>query len=174
MPSFQQALYRSIIAVLGLLWGAAPAFGQFNWTQQHPATAPSARYGHGMAWDGQRVILFGGITNGGGTISAQTWAWDGANWSLLAPAHSPRWGATSRSAEKWNCWVRQRRQQDRLALPRHRLRRSAGPSQRFQYQPLRRVNRKDTSMGVEGRQHVTGRAGRILETASAQGLTPWR
>jgi len=33
-------------------------------------------------------------------------------------------------------------QQDHLALPRHRLRCSAGPNQRFQYKPLRRINSK--------------------------------
>jgi hypothetical protein len=48
-----------------------------------------------MAYDSasHRIILFGGLTAGG--QQNDTWAWDGAAWQLLHPAHapSPREGA---------------------------------------------------------------------------------
>jgi hypothetical protein len=34
-----------------------------------------------LAWDGSRLILFGGYV--GGADSAETWAWDGTDWTLL-------------------------------------------------------------------------------------------
>ena len=45
------------------------------------------------------------------------------------------------------------RQQDHLALPRHRLRCRAGPSQRLQYQPLGRINRKRGRRSEHARLH---------------------
>ena len=58
------------------------------WTQRHPAHSPAARAFANLAWDGSRLILFGG-SNASGTASADTWAWDGADWTLLTPALSP-------------------------------------------------------------------------------------
>ena len=79
----------AFLALLALCSLATPAFAQLDWQQQHPATAPAARDLHAMAWDGQRVILFGGLTLGGGRIVGDTWAWDGTQWTQLNPAHSP-------------------------------------------------------------------------------------
>ena len=55
------------------------------WTQLAPATSPSARNGHAMAYDAacQRVVLFGGSNLG------DTWEWDGTDWTHLAPSASP-------------------------------------------------------------------------------------
>ena len=55
-----------------------------NWTQMHPLVSPSARSTAQMAWDGSRLILFGGSL-----LDQSTWAWDGANWTQLAPVTKP-------------------------------------------------------------------------------------
>lgn len=54
-----------------------------DWTQIFPATSPSAREGHAMAFDPVRgrVLMFGG--RDGGTYDFDTWEWDGADWTLL-------------------------------------------------------------------------------------------
>ena len=54
-----------------------------------PATSPSARDGHAMAYDvaRQRVVLFGG--NSLTSIFSDTWEWDGSNWTLRSPTTSP-------------------------------------------------------------------------------------
>jgi hypothetical protein len=64
-----------------------------NWTQQSPSVYPPSRAGVdsiSLSYDSanQRTILFGG---GGlnGLAQGDTWAWDGANWSQLAPVGQP-------------------------------------------------------------------------------------
>lgn len=54
-----------------------------NWTLMSPATAPSAREDHALAFDGSRVVLFGGSGN------ADTWLWDGSVWTTASPATVP-------------------------------------------------------------------------------------
>jgi hypothetical protein len=75
---------------LGATWewdGAAGA-----WTQRLPGTAPSARYGHRLAYDAARrvVVLFGGYC-GTGCALGDTWEWDGAagTWTQRTPVVSP-------------------------------------------------------------------------------------
>jgi len=48
------------------------------WTQLLPATRPSKRHLHSMAYDStrDRTVLFGGFTALNGTPSAETWEWD--------------------------------------------------------------------------------------------------
>jgi hypothetical protein len=58
-----------------------------TWTQAAPAHSPSPRTSAQMAWDGTRLMLFGGQTAGG--PSAETWAWNGSDWTLLATASAP-------------------------------------------------------------------------------------
>ncbi len=73
-----------------------------SWTQQTPANSPSARSGHAMAYDvaHQQAVLFGGqVGDGLTTVTstfADTWVWDGNNWTQKTPANSPpaRWGHT--------------------------------------------------------------------------------
>jgi hypothetical protein len=64
------------------------------WHEIRSTRAPSPRVDHAMCWDptGSRVLLFGGIRNGG-AILGDTWAWDGTDWTQLQPpnAPSPRW-----------------------------------------------------------------------------------
>jgi hypothetical protein len=49
-----------------------------SWTQMHPLTSPSPRFGHAMAYDSFRgqVVLYGG-QNGPNAVLNDTWAWDG-------------------------------------------------------------------------------------------------
>jgi N-acetylneuraminic acid mutarotase len=58
-----------------------------NWTEQHPAESPSARYGAAVATLNDQVVLFGGLTPG--TALNDTWVWDGSNWTEQHPATSP-------------------------------------------------------------------------------------
>jgi hypothetical protein len=68
-----------------------------DWLQAATGTAPPARILAGMAFDtvNNRLLLFGG---GDGQASvnpmADTWTYDGVNWTQLHPAHAPapRWG----------------------------------------------------------------------------------
>ncbi|MEZ4368356.1 MAG: kelch repeat-containing protein [Kofleriaceae bacterium] len=59
-----------------------------RWTQLAPATRPSARRHHAMAYDSvrQRVVLFGGDD---GTVRDDTWEWNGTTWELHTPAVRP-------------------------------------------------------------------------------------
>jgi hypothetical protein len=60
-----------------------------TWTQDFPATSPSAREGMGMTYDQSRgeVVLFGGY-DGSGELG-DTWTWDGTTWTQHFPATSP-------------------------------------------------------------------------------------
>jgi galactose oxidase-like protein len=62
-----------------------------NWGNASPASSPSARQGHTMAYDtvhGQ-VVLFGGIASDGVTLLSDTWVWDGISWTQQSPSSSP-------------------------------------------------------------------------------------
>ncbi len=59
-----------------------------DWTQRFPATSPSARMSHRMAYSSVlgTTVLFGGTTSlafGGPPPFADAWAWDGTNWTSL-------------------------------------------------------------------------------------------
>ncbi len=62
-----------------------------NWTQANPATSPVARDGAVMVYDAahSQVMMFGG--SGGQYLQslADTWIWNGSNWTQLSPANSP-------------------------------------------------------------------------------------
>ena len=67
------------------------------WVERTPATSPTARAGHVMAYDSarDRVVLFGGYDESGGFL-ADTWEWNGSTWIERTPATSPparSWGA---------------------------------------------------------------------------------
>lgn len=63
-----------------------------TWTTVVPAGVGPSRYGAGLAFDGQRVLLFGGVDPAQPGSNNQTWAFDGLGWSQLAPATSPPTG----------------------------------------------------------------------------------
>ncbi len=65
-----------------------------NWIPASPTLSPSARTQASMAYDiaRQRIVLFGGMTIGAGQATstmADTWTWDGRNWTQTHPATSP-------------------------------------------------------------------------------------
>jgi hypothetical protein len=65
-----------------------------DWQEMAPANQPPGRLQTSMAFDPitRTVLLFGGL---GGNLTtgrrplADTWSWDGKNWSLLNPDSSP-------------------------------------------------------------------------------------
>src|SRR5215470_6701038 len=77
--------------------GMAPAAAQASsasgptWTQQHPASHPSARSDAAMAYDTatRTAVLFGGETSGDRKVFADTWTWNGSTWTKQAPATHP-------------------------------------------------------------------------------------
>jgi hypothetical protein len=71
-----------------------------TWAQQSPAASPAGIYGGyaaPLAYDANNgnVVLFTNTGPLGLTSTAQTWLWNGINWALQTPAHSPPpcWGA---------------------------------------------------------------------------------
>ncbi|HTK08664.1 MAG TPA: kelch repeat-containing protein [Ktedonobacteraceae bacterium] len=88
------------VSTSGLLLGDTWLWNGTTWTQLQPQRAPTARCGAVMAYsEAQRcLVLFGGEASGGrvGRLLNDTWAWNGALWSLQAvPAPPPeRVGST--------------------------------------------------------------------------------
>jgi hypothetical protein len=68
-----------------------PALETTLWEQRAPATSPAPRYAHGLAFDRARgrTLLFAGAFSSGGFNAADTWEWDGTNWTQRSPATSP-------------------------------------------------------------------------------------
>jgi hypothetical protein len=68
-----------------------------TWTKLSPATSPTARDLHAMAYDGVRkkIVLFGGVVASGKSYVPvnDTWTWDGASWSPGTGSSAPpgRW-----------------------------------------------------------------------------------
>jgi hypothetical protein len=62
-----------------------------TWTQRVPANAPPGRVYHAMAYDSARgvTVLFGGMAAIAPGIMADTWEWDGTNWTQRTPATLP-------------------------------------------------------------------------------------
>ena len=62
-----------------------------NWILKMPANSPPTRFGEAMVYHsaGRRTILFGGHLSSTDSIASDTWAWDGTNWTQLAPLDSP-------------------------------------------------------------------------------------
>src|SRR5207253_11503361 len=71
-------------------------FNGSKWTQQHPATAPSARDDAAMAFDvvHGNTVLFGGRDSVSNYL-ADTWLWSGSTWVQQSPANAPptRWNS---------------------------------------------------------------------------------
>lgn len=65
-----------------------------NWLPASPTIAPSARMQASMTYDiaHQRIVLFGGMAVSAGqtpAVVADTWTWDGTNWTQMHPTISP-------------------------------------------------------------------------------------
>jgi hypothetical protein len=72
------------------------AYSNGQWTKLAPAHQPPPREGSALAFDAlsRGMILFGGSTQpqaqgGQGDILGDTWAFEGGDWSLLAPGMAP-------------------------------------------------------------------------------------
>ncbi|MCA8976355.1 MAG: hypothetical protein KDC98_16670 [Planctomycetes bacterium] len=67
------------------------SFAAAQWSQALPASNPSARIEPQMAYNGVNTVLFGGADVAGfpPTNFADTWTWDGTNWTPQSPATSP-------------------------------------------------------------------------------------
>lgn len=66
-----------------------------NWTQKAVGIpGPLGRINHGMAFDGQEIVMFGGWDSGftGFAVYSDTWVWDGTSWTqkILATHPPPR------------------------------------------------------------------------------------
>ena len=72
-------------AYLGDTW----TYNGTTWTQQSPATSPSARDYSTTAYDAAtaQIMLFGGGTNNG--IAGDTWTYNGTTWTQQSPATIP-------------------------------------------------------------------------------------
>ena len=77
-------------------------YNKNTWTRMNPATAPSPRLYHAMAWDSSsnRIILFGGVSRPFAPVLDDTWAFDleQNTWTKLTPRVSP-------SARAWHVMV---------------------------------------------------------------------
>ena len=78
----------SVPSLLGDTW----VWDGSTWTQKFPKASPPARYQHAMAFDSGhgQVVLFGGLN--GNLLNedfADTWLWDGTNWTQASPQSSP-------------------------------------------------------------------------------------
>ncbi|MGI8552553.1 MAG: hypothetical protein ACR2PL_17455 [Dehalococcoidia bacterium] len=62
-----------------------------TWTQQHPAAGPTARIRAGLAFDAAHsvMVLFGGCCAHNGYDLADTWIWNGSNWTQQTPSTNP-------------------------------------------------------------------------------------
>jgi hypothetical protein len=63
------------------------------WAQATPAARPASRAGHAMAFDDRanQVVVFGGFRSSEiSTIFADTWEWNGTNWTQRTPPVSPQ------------------------------------------------------------------------------------
>lgn len=62
-----------------------------DWVERRPAESPTRRTNHAMAAISGKVLLFGGQAFNGVTevLNAETWVWDGVNWTRLMPGTSP-------------------------------------------------------------------------------------
>ncbi|MCU1452833.1 MAG: fibronectin type protein [Acidimicrobiales bacterium] len=61
------------------------------WEQRSPTSTPTGTLGAAAAFDGigGGAIMFGGQAGPAGNPNAETWRWDGTNWTHLSPAASP-------------------------------------------------------------------------------------
>ena len=62
-----------------------------RWVQQHPATSPAPGVGACAAYDvdTNEVVMFGGVDGIPPVSDANTWTWNGTNWTAHQPALSP-------------------------------------------------------------------------------------
>jgi hypothetical protein len=86
--AYDQARARTVL--FGGYTGALPGMDNQTWlwdgavwTQATPATKPTARRSHNLAYDSDRqvTVLFGGEDITTTSLKQDTWEWDGTNWT---------------------------------------------------------------------------------------------
>jgi len=89
----QTVLYGGYDRGLGGARSDTWLFDGTTWTPATPATNPPPLDTHAMSYDSGRdvVTMFGGLDTGAfpGSITNDTWEWNGTDWSLQSPATSP-------------------------------------------------------------------------------------
>jgi hypothetical protein len=79
--------------ISGVPFGDTWTWDGTGWTQESPATAPTARTSTSMVGDGRDIVLFGGRTWTTSlyqsTDLGDTWLWNGTTWLQRQPATSP-------------------------------------------------------------------------------------
>jgi hypothetical protein len=92
--AYDSARQRTVLfgGYVGMVFSGSPVADTWewdgkNWTQIKPtSTLPPARWKHALAYDSarQRTVLFGGSDINSKTL-ADTWEWDGKNWTQIKP-----------------------------------------------------------------------------------------
>ncbi|MBI1848955.1 MAG: IPT/TIG domain-containing protein [Planctomycetes bacterium] len=61
------------------------------WTRRHPTTSPPLKLWASLTYDARRhrAVRFGGRTPGSDIPTAETWEWDGVDWTQRFPATTP-------------------------------------------------------------------------------------
>src|SRR5438128_2015898 len=79
---------RPIVCVLAAVAMVGGGSGALAMNASNAPAAPPYRDGAAVAYDAahSQVVLFGGSN---GTVLADTWMWDGADWTQRTPAHTP-------------------------------------------------------------------------------------
>jgi hypothetical protein len=82
---------RGRIVMQGFRTSGTWEFDGQAWAKITTAAAPSSRSGHRLAYDQQRgaMVLFGGYDEGALVELADTWTYNGTNWTQLATTGTP-------------------------------------------------------------------------------------
>ncbi|MDA8359664.1 MAG: fibronectin type III domain-containing protein [Actinomycetota bacterium] len=79
------------LGLTGITSAGASTGSPYNWTPRHVATVPAQRTSAAMAYDAtsasDRVVVFGGFSQGADL--ATTWTWNGTAWNEQHPVTSP-------------------------------------------------------------------------------------
>lgn len=93
LARIQTVLYGGFDRGIGGALSDTWLFDGTAWTQATPATNPPALDTHAMSFDSGRgvVTMFGGLDTGAfpGSITNDTWEWNGTDWALQVPATAP-------------------------------------------------------------------------------------
>lgn len=77
---------QEVLLVSGSNLNDVWAWNGTTWTQRSPTTLPGGRQYHTLTWNPalQRMVLFGGDVASGEQQTADTWFWNGTDWSFFS------------------------------------------------------------------------------------------